>query len=199
MSNDALLDVNEYRRLAKKPFLSNGEWCWINIPKCASKKITKIVAAGWKEVDFQSAQQLKTFAVIRDPYERFLSGINEYKLRRNRKESVGELIETWWDQPGNFDEHLIPQSDFLGGFDDTLLVPIDNIIDTLVEAGIISQLTDQYQSIKKNPTSKFDQLNDFLVNKRELLDEIVHRDYAQDLETWRLFIKSSKNSCNRNP
>lgn len=185
-------DINEFRLRQKKAYLANETWCWINIPKCASKKINQAVTPGWREVSRDEAMDLKTFAVIRDPRDRFISGIYEYKSRYKLAESMEWLLLEWWKRPWHFDEHLIPQSKFIEGFD-PLLVPIDNIADVLIKHGIADQKQRKFKTIRRNPASKFDQLGEFYRSHRGRIDEIVQRDYSDDLDLWRLFIKSAKN------
>lgn len=185
-------DINEFRLRQKKAFLTNETWCWINIPKCASKKINRAVTPGWREVSHDEAMELKTFAVIRDPHDRFISGIYEYKSRYKLTEPMEWFLLEWWKRPWHFDEHLIPQSKFIEGFD-PLLVPINNIADVLIEHGIASPAQPMFKTIRRDPASKFDQLDDFYKSHRDRIDDIVQRDYSDDQDLWRLFIKSSKN------
>jgi len=62
-----------------------GYHCWIDIPKCASSLIQKVLKdRGWVThsdpnllIGFKRAPQVKKFCILRDPVERWISGFAE--------------------------------------------------------------------------------------------------------------------------
>ena len=61
------------------------KYFWVKIPKCASTYIEKqLIASNWKPSNYRQRldrNELNYFAVLRNPIDRWISGINEYLIR----------------------------------------------------------------------------------------------------------------------
>ncbi len=93
--------------------------CYINIPRCASHVLKRALGCcGFHETNV-TALDLREYwiwTVLRDPFERFVSGFCEYQIR-NRKQpggtlSVAQVVDRLYER---FDEHFERQSWFVEG------------------------------------------------------------------------------------
>lgn len=103
---------------------TDGYRAFVNIPRCASTTITAVLAEnGWHKSD--DPTDLPAWAVVRDPYDRYWSGVREYEKRHNRH-ADRSIVRVW-------DEHTLPQYVFLMPFREVTAIPLDRI-DRLSEA-----------------------------------------------------------------
>lgn len=92
--------------------LTNGEWVYIPIPKNASSSIKEVL--GWKENDFHTFTcHTPAFAVIRNPVDRWFSGINQYAVRYDDANYGRILANVKEGGYPVYDEHTMRQTDYL--------------------------------------------------------------------------------------
>lgn len=110
-----------------------GKYCWIDIPKCASTTIKhELDRLKWTQIVCSRdslPNNLHYFAVVRDPIDRWYSGVCEYIWQAYRRSSSSESFSSYVDQTLTnfstellfdamvFDLHTIHQSYFLSGID----------------------------------------------------------------------------------
>lgn len=96
---------------------TNGRVAFVTIPKNASSSIKMpLIQAGF--VPSTEHTDLPTFAVVRDPVDRYWSGVREFEHRNKWfVNHQREPIRVW-------DEHTMHQHVFLMPFHDPVLVPL---------------------------------------------------------------------------
>jgi hypothetical protein len=100
-----------------------GHHCWIDIPKCASSLIQKVLKdLGWVAysdpnllIGFKRAPQVKKFCILRDPIERWISGFAECF---SNEPNIVELLDSkvFWRvilKNPHFDDHTESMYRFL--------------------------------------------------------------------------------------
>lgn len=97
---------------------TDGHQAYVNIPRNASTTITAVLAEnGWHKR--HDPTDLPAVAVVRDPYDRYWSGVREYERRHNRQ-ADRSVVRVW-------DEHTLPQHVFLMPFEGYGLVPLERL------------------------------------------------------------------------
>ena len=100
------------RVLIRYPW-TNGSVVYLPIPKCGTTSMFSwIKPAGWEKRT--TLPDLPAFAIVRDPVDRWFSGVNEYAVNQ-RKDYQGLLDEA---RAGRmvFDQHTRPQAAFLDDY-----------------------------------------------------------------------------------
>jgi len=117
--------------------ISHGGYTYIKMPKCASDSIqSAITSKDYKYLIGRPEQDGNFFTVIRDPLDRWVSGVCEYLNRQ--ADGTDKLIINTLDAIATgsiiFDEHTIPMTYFLypfNGYNITYFRMSNNIFDEI--------------------------------------------------------------------
>lgn len=113
--------------VAPHAIVSNGELAYVAIPKCASSTLKTILGdLGWKWRKGIGPE--KPFTVVRDPVERWISGITQ-SFHKHRNDVLKRMYKdiTPFVQDPWFDIHTAPQSSFLKGFISPTLFKVESL------------------------------------------------------------------------
>lgn len=152
----------------KRPYV------FIHIPKNASSAMKQnLIRSGYEF--HEGATDKKAMALVRDPIERYISGVYEY-WSKNSDMSFPAFIESV-EHPQIFDEHTRPQSDFLEDFQNVELFPMEMASYVSVVLTNKNRLMDINRSDALNYESFF--------NKGEII-----KFYKKDYELWKKTLAS---------
>lgn len=104
------------------------------IPKCGTNSL-RVTFPEWAAEDHRSGEwTVPGFAIIRDPVERWFSGIAEATLHHDPDREYDLMLEVARNE-GRFqwDNHTRPQSEFVRMFPDVELVKLDNAAAYILE------------------------------------------------------------------
>ena len=174
-----------------------GDVSYIPIPKCASSAITQAILNCSKDIksmlpeawDYKishdsALQDEIFFTVIRNPMSRWISGCNEYIANNmlNNQDAINKLYNTIENGQLVFDEHTLPMSEFLKGFNDikyfslthNVISEINSYYDLQLEYNIVNG--SKYQHRVLNSLQKITETMQFRKN--------FQITYNDDLALW---------------
>jgi hypothetical protein len=102
--------------------------CWVNIPKCGSSFMQKVLYDfGWNEYEYAKVlllTDIQKVTILRDPIERWVSGFSEYALHHQWIENNIDDENIWDLILSNpvFDDHTQFQHQFFDGVSEENLV-----------------------------------------------------------------------------
>lgn len=104
----------------------NTKYAYIPIPKNASSYLKIFFESGWGwtyDFNYYENSNKKFIVCLRDPINRWLAGVVEYFFREHPYMVLeGETFLKFICQRVIFDEHTIPQVNFIDGLDDSNLI-----------------------------------------------------------------------------
>ena len=184
MDNNFKLTATVMNTSEFSPYWSNNQAMWIQIPKNANMATRRLcedhhITRGPRPTSIPPT----VFAVWQDPHTRLIRALGEFKRRKNKAESLNELVTQFIVSPTYFDEHFEPQCYYVG--DVTVTHPI--LFEDL-RAGL-SQLrlfNDQKinQRIKNTSHSRVTDIEQFLKVNHTRIQYAVNKYYRLDLEIY---------------
>ena len=142
---------------------TNGWISWVPIPKVASSAIRAATPTFAKK---GLPCQTPSFAVVRDPYERYWSGVRQHE--RDRKVTLSREEVTI------YDEHTLHQFVFLLPFHDLTVIPLP-MIATLDQLYGIKVETSNVAPVAANPYDR-DEVESFYAKDVQLYQEAMEID-----------------------
>ena len=107
--------------MIQKRLINNGSLCYIQIPKCGCSTMREILR---KDLKWKGAAKgdFEYFAIVRNPIDRWVSGIITYFGSHLRNMNFNELVKKAW-----HDKHTCPQSLYLEEYKTAALFDLKNI------------------------------------------------------------------------
>lgn len=176
--------INRYKDIAYEDsgFCMEGDdFIYFNIPKNASRVMRHItLRRGGKEIKTRDVKNLHKFkfAIIRDPFERLLSGYIELWYRRKKrikelplKDNLG-LIPVFIKRlrESFFDPHIVPQTQFLPVEMDLYLI-LEHLEEDYKKLGWNNKLFFGYSKEGK------EELREHFLKHIDTIREIYHKDF----------------------
>jgi len=173
---------------------ANSDFCWTSVPKNANMVYRSILQnLGVPRVTYQPTHgQTWCIFVIRDPRTRLISALGEHCLRRRvRGRSIKDLLESLLADPGNFDEHLEPQTVWVQGKRYTEILLFEDLYQQTLAHPFFaphSTVVNRYMNPDRLNNSKHHRgksLQQLYLDHQDLVDLAIKKYYNKDLDIWK--------------
>lgn len=165
-----------YQKFRPRHFFVNNHVLWASVPKNSSRV--------WKNDIFTQMVDIDNlppiywgFIIIRDPHQRLVSGLSEWKQRKKRPESLEQMLDQFEALIPETDEHLIPQHYFQEEYP-FKLINFENQLTVLPKLAMHEIRAPKKRRLKRIPERPRD------LYSHPRVKPLVEKYYPTDLELW---------------
>jgi len=173
-------------------YIKDNRCMWTSIPKNANmlfRGICKSVGMNRRLYTGQQADQ--SFFIIRNPLNRLVSGLGEYRRRRQLNVGLVDLLDQLYENPVSFDEHLEPQLVYVAGKSYTHIIRMENLKTEIMEVPYIRHNGAEVVRIRIDPNKttnsrhlKGQPMEKWLDENQSKVTAVINKYYATDMQMW---------------